>query len=291
MKKPTVITLVLSALVIIGCASTKSNFWGSEKDGLNLIYNQDPNTVFNLKYKVSGEQILEVMGTEQVQSNSNETVYNVRVVSAGQEKGLALEFEFIKYEGSTENMQGTINSDFSAVIGKKASLTLNSKGNTSDFKGFDKIPEVEIIPGMDTVDEPDYIFGVRYLFPTLPDKPVKIGDTWKAAREMEIPISTGKLVLSINYTYTLIDTTTMNGIKCLKIEGKQMNTGKGEGDSPQGPFVITGKGKGTEVINFAYKKGMLLSYEGNTTFNGNAEIMGMEIPLTFKIKDNIIVSF
>ncbi|MFC1725800.1 hypothetical protein ACFL4T_09245 [candidate division KSB1 bacterium] len=282
--------IVFSLLLIFNCAGKKVEFWGSAKDGFNLTYRQDAGSKFLIDYSSHMEQTLDMMGNEQVTSVKSNAEYQVNTSAFDKEKGTDLDILYNKFTSEFESAGGTMSTDFSGVIGKKANLVLSFNGVTSGFKGFDVLPVIDLPTG-EKNGEREYVFNIRYLFPLLPEIPVKFGDTWQSVQKIEIPLGSGGLNLTLNYTYKLIEETNIDGIECLRIEGTFKQTGEGEGDSPQGQFTIEGEGEGKDVLYFAYKKGMFLKYETNSVFEGNVGAAGMEFPLAFKISDKINITF
>ena len=281
---------ILSIILIFSCAGKKAGFWGSAEDGFNLVYRQDVGSEFLINYNSNMEQIFDIMGNEQVTSISGINEYKVKTTAFDQEKGSTLDVVYNKFTSETESPMGTMTPDFSPVIGKKAGLVLGFNGVTSDFTGFDALPEIDLPTG-EKSGEREYLFNIRYLFPLLPEKPVKFGDTWQVKQEVEVPLGSGGMNMTANYTYKQIEEVNMDGVECLKIEGTFKQTGEGEGESAQGPFTIEGEGDGKDILYFAFKKGMFLKYETTSTFEGSVGAAGMSFPLTFKIDDKTNITF
>jgi len=280
----------LSALIFINCAGKKPPFWGSAKDGYILIYKQDKGVKFDMNYATEMEQILDIMGNEQKSVSKSNTDFLLYVKSVDMNGSIDLELEYKGFSNNIDAMGNITTADFSDVIGKKVGLNLSSKGTTSAFEGFENLPVINILQNQDFGEE-QYIFQVRYLFPPLPEKPVKIGSPWNTVQKFNVPMQGGQISLVSNTTYKLVEATKKDGIDCLKIEGISKIAGKGEGDSPQGPFIFEGEGEGSEIIYFAYKKGMILSHEMKTEFEGNINISNFSIPLIQTIKEIKTVTF
>jgi hypothetical protein len=127
----------------------------------------------------------------------------------------------------------------------------------------------------------------------LPERPVKFGDTWTEIDEQEIPASEGKFKIVSDSTYRLIEEVKKDGFDCVKIEVTSTATTTGSGETQGMPFTLEREAHATEVIYFAYKKGMYISREGSSKQEGivSFESLGMEMPQSISEKSSVVVKF
>jgi hypothetical protein len=257
-----------------------------------MKYQMAEGTKFTMTSSSEMNTIMDQMGTEvtaDIHSKGEDTYI---VLSADKEQGLTLEIEFGEKSQDMESPMGGGSTDFSELMGKKARFTLLQNGKVEGFEGFDKLPEITTVTG-ETLKGEAYQLGVRFTFLMLPDRPVKIGDTWSDIQNVDIPLGGGTLLSENNTTYTLIEETEMNGFDCLKIQVTGVS--KLSGDFEQGgtPLYVERETKSSGMIYFAYKEGMFISSETESLGEGiiNVPSAGIDIPQTINSKSSVTVSF
>jgi len=234
--------------------------------------------------------VTDQMGTEVLTDIYGETEDIYVVLSTDKEKGLTLEYEFGERSQDMDSAEGSNSTDFSDLIGKKVKFILLQNGKVEGFEGFDGLPEITTGAG-EELNEETYILAVKTTFPLLPDKPVKIGDTWSDTQVLDIPQGGGVLKLENNFTYTLIEETEKDGFDCLKIE--MTGVSRLSGDFEQGgmPLSIERETTSSGTIYFAFKKGMFISGESESLGEGiiNVPQYGLEIFQTITTKGSLTV--
>lgn len=258
--------------------------------------------LYELKYQLakgtkitmisSGEvnSVTDQMGTEVLTDIYGEAEDIYVVLSADKEKGLTLEQEFGERSQDMDSVEGSESTDFSELIGKKVKFILLQNGKVEGFEGFDGLPEITTSGG-EELNEETYILAVKTTFPLLPDKPVKIGDTWSDTHVLDIPQGGGVLKLENNFTYTLIEEMEKDGFDCLKIE--MTGTSRISGDFEQNgmPLSIERESTSSGTIYFAFKEGMLISSESESLGEGIINVLeyGLEIFQTITTKGSLTV--
>lgn len=182
-----------------------------------------------------------------ISSRERELIQDWEVLSSN-ENYTVFELEYKKLEFiDTDKEKNLTKTNFFPVIGKKVRLTVSSNGKMSDFKGFNKLPSVSIPNG--EMDSSLYKAELTHMFPLLPLKPVKIGDTW--SRE----------AWGFNINYKLISEIEFNGYDCVRIfaQIKPGETTFDRKDQNGNEYKINMIGGGySDIYYFAYKEGMIL---------------------------------
>ena len=175
--------IITAGLLSSGCA-TKKSLVG--KNGYDLQYQFQEGTSFAVTSSTDMHTEMDQMGqiieTDIIGKNST----NYTVLSVDKEKGASFEVEFLEIEQDVNSPMGESSTDFSGIIGKKTSFRLTPKGKSEDMKGFDKLTEILTGTG-ETMNEELYKLGVSGTFFTLPEKPVKMGESWTDETTTDLP--------------------------------------------------------------------------------------------------------
>jgi len=167
------------------------------------------------------------------------------------EKGIVFEVEYKDKQNENYFKKKLNKKDYSKFLGGKIRYTLSSKGTVSDFLNFDKLnrklsngEEVSI----DNLQE-----ELIHLFPFLPEKPVKLGDSWTASFGGE----NGQESFSLKYF--LLDELKIDGMDCLKIKANYTTENEYSINLKNGgKAYLKSKDNGHDIYYFAYKKGMVI---------------------------------
>ena len=94
-------------------------------------------------------------------------------------------------------------------------------------------------------------------------------------------------------TVKIIEETKKDGFDCLKIEETTIQKMTGEFEQNGMPLSLERETKGTEIIYFAYKKGMFLHRENKSNAEGIITVVEMdtEIPQIITTTSTTIVQF
>jgi hypothetical protein len=288
--------LSISLLLLVSAAmfslSTAAEKASAAEKLYELKYQLKPGTKFVIVSTGETESVTDQMGTEVVASITGDGEDTYTVLSADKEKGLTIELEIGERTQDISSDMGSASTDFSELIGKKAKFVLLPNGEAADFEGFDELPEVTTGSG-ETLTKDLYILGVKDTFPKLPDKPVKIGDTWKDVQGHDVPLGSGTLRSDSDYTYKLIEEVEKDGYDCLKIEVMGTDNLSGDFEQQGTPLSLERDTTTKAVLYFAYKKGMFILYEAESKAEGIIFVpsAGMEIPQTMTTKGNVVVRF
>jgi hypothetical protein len=260
--------------------------------GYELKYQLEEGTKFTLTSSGEMNSYMDQMGTEIVADiyGKGEDIYVV--LSSEGEKGLKLELEFGERSQDVESTAGSLSSDFSDLIGKKAKFVLLPTGKVEGFEGFDDLPEITLATGEALTTE-TYQLGVRATFPMLPDRRVKIGDSWTDNQDMDIPVGGGTLLSNDISTYTLLEETEWEGFECLKIGVTGISKLSGDFEQDGTALSLERETKSSGTLYFAYKKGMFVRIESESSAEGIITVPAadLDIPQTLSSKGTVTVLF
>ncbi|UCE07744.1 MAG: hypothetical protein JSW07_06850, partial [bacterium] len=173
----------LFLLLLFTCAAKKP-FWGDEKTGFILNYRLSPNQVW--KYSSTSSQMtdMEQMGqTIETETNSM-TLYTVTGKGLDNKKNLLATTTIDTMSVVSKGMGRENKFDLMPLIGKSFGLTFSPKGEELEFSGADTL---EVDFGMMGGGKRDAKSLFRSIFPDLPEKSVKIGETWTDNDTMTVP--------------------------------------------------------------------------------------------------------
>lgn len=251
----------------------------------NLKYDLEKGTEFIIESSLSYYNTQEMQGDIAEAYKNGSSKYLIKVKEK-KDNGFELSLEYLEKKMQTNKSSGLFERDYSGLIGKNVNFRLSSKGETSGFEGFENLPEIPI--GNRTLKKDQHIQDIWDIFPYLPDKEVKIGDTWTWTYNKE-KINNGgkKSTVKRDYTCKLINEFKKNGFDCIKIESSYTEKETGEdmrGGNIELKFTFDGKGK--EIFYFAYKEGIFIEAEGNFSRSGTvtAESYGLFVPVTEDVK-------
>ncbi len=281
------LTVLITAVIFVNFAVP--TLFAGEKS-YELKYQLKKGIKFTMTSTGEVNSVMDQMGTEVLTDIYGEAEDIFVVLSSNKEKGLLLEYEFGERSQDIDSAMGSDSTDFSELIGKKVKFILLPNGKVEGFEGFDSLPEISTGTG-DELNEETYVLGVKTTFPLLPDKPIKIGDTWSDNQIMDVPSGGSILNLEINFTYTLIEEVEKDGFDCLKIE--MTGVSRLSGDFEQGgmPLSIERETTSTGTLYFAHKEGMLISSESESIGEGIIDVpqAGMVIPQSMVTKESLTV--
>jgi hypothetical protein len=262
------------------------------KDGYILRYTAVGGK--QLEVETSNRRVMtrNVMGNEVVATYTGSAGYSIR----GGEKsdgatGFDIEFGARTFE--TDDPQMQVSPDFSELIGSQVYALLSPAGEITETSGFEALPEIGMGDGNVPLGEVQFRNEIRDMFPGLPERPVKFGDTWPVSRVFSEPLQGGELQVTLAYTCTLVEEAKMNGHNCVKIDASFTGEITGHGGSGGIDFELAMEGSGSQVIYFAHDAGMLVSMEEYSEFAGEAtnDDMGLVITLAQGRDASVSVAF
>ena len=270
---------LIAVFILAGCAAKTSN--------VNML--GDPETGLNLTYRIPADQALTYLSTSDSTEVSEVMGQTIEVLSDGSSKygfltvgetdgNLRLEVTIEGMSMDISSPQGSITPDMTDLIGKSFEMTLSPLGKELDASEAAKL-EYELMSGQTR----NLQSGFQTIFPDLPDRPVKIGDSWPSYSSIEEKSDTNAVNIEMEMENTLVGFETVDGLECAKIESKITGTVTGEGTQQGMNLTTTGDLEGTDTWYFAYSEGYLVKIVSEVEVDASVEVSGatsMTIPTT-----------
>ncbi|MCK4307796.1 hypothetical protein KAW50_06200 [candidate division WOR-3 bacterium] len=246
--------------VFLGCAKNKKTIVFKEpyKEEVWLGFKFVPGK--SVSYKQTQKTVTTIEAEEFVQTiNSNTEIHTTQTVEdTGETISLRISFDDVVGTMRVESEMKRIKA-LDKLKGKVVSLKLSRSGKIIQLKGLEGMGYFR-----ESGEKPERQFEEAFSF--LPNKIVKIGESW--TREYE-----GKIA-----TYTLKGFEKKNGTTCAKIEvrSKIETTKTTEQQRMKGKIRITGKGKGE--IFFDVNEGIVIESRSSASLEGEQEVSGPTLP-------------
>jgi hypothetical protein len=255
-------------------AQDKQSVWGDAKNGFILSYrpNVGDSYVYIIEQTAENTNIMEGRDrsseAEKPNGSISKFVFELETKKVDSLISFILTVDTIAY--SFIGPEGTTAIDYGDIKGKKAHAIMTPKGEQRDMVAIDSFPTPK------TGDQP--IKGVKkgaklpgLILPLIkvPDKPIKLGDTWyetKLDTNTHIDTthqSTHMLFHDSKIKYSVLGEEKKMGLTCLCLKVEVKYSRKSQIKMQNFETNSEGKGEVTSNLWFAYKKGVLVEY--NTT--------------------------
>lgn len=237
-----------------------------------------------LTYQISAEesQVLDIMG--QIQESSVATVSHFTFKAKGKkDKDLLLGVTVDDISMSVTGPQGDMSPDMSSVKGKSFDMVLSPLGNEIDVSGAETISYA--LQG----EVRNLSSGFKGLFPDLPGKPVKIGDTWPASVSVEEKMTSMTIRTDVEYVHKLDGIELIDGVECARVVSTVSGSISGSGSQMGQDMTFTGTVKGQDTWFFAIKDGTYVKATSEATSEVSIDLpaAGASLPMTVKSKTEL----
>jgi len=278
------VILILSLL--LGCAAKKP-FWGDEKTGFLLTYRLAPNQVW--KYHSTSQELtnMERMGQAIETERNSINDYSVTGTGTDSENNLVATIKIDTIGIASTGMGREMSFDMTPLIGKSFGMTFSPRGKELEFPGADTL---EVDFGMMAGGKQNVKNFFRTIFPDLPAKPIKIGESWTDHDTLTIPQSGMEITVTTASNNTISGFETIAGMECLKISSKATGAMSGGGETMGMDMTFEGDIEGNSTWYFAYKKGTYVKVESEGFMEGTIAISGaqnMTMPITVETKSEV----
>jgi hypothetical protein len=250
----TISTLIMAFIVIqimTGCAAKRSTY-GDSRTGYQLEYRMPKG--MPMQYDIVSEFVsnMQVMGQEfDVESNSR----NLFTLSPN-----GLDNGNLQYRVTIDSAyiflstpQGEMIPDMSQVIGGEFLFNVSPKGREMDCSGAR-----ELIYSMGQYEELSLFSDFKTLFPDLPTKRIKPGETWSNVDTLVEESKSGYMEFITLNEHVIEAAESCQGYDCLKIQTTLSGSIQGEGDLQGAKTVTSGTLTGNYTWYFAYKEGIFV---------------------------------
>ncbi len=278
-----------AALILAGCAAktqapvvttapaaaAKAPAVKAAPAGIVLEYKMPEGRV--LSYENTGEavEVTEVMGQSAESHTTSSESFTLR--AKGRKEGnLTLGVTIDDMSMTVTAPQGDMSPDMTALKGKTFDMVLSPLGAELDVSGAEAIT-YEMATGTRNIAT-----GFKLFFPDLPDKPLKVGDTWPSGGGASE--KTGGLDLRFDFQNVnrFDGLETVDGMECARVRSEVTATITGSGSQQGMDMAFSGTGKGTDLWYFAIKEGIYVKSTADLTMDMSITVsaMGMTIPVT-----------
>ena len=273
-----VFTALIAAALLLGCGA-KPEFWGSPEKGFNLKYRASD--MENLTYTISSTmlQTMDMMGNE-ITTDIKTYIQTVLEQKSLDQMGLRLSVTIDSMYVGVVSPMGSMKPDMKSINGKQFEMSLSPLGKEYDFEGVDAIAYSTAEGGKRSIKD-----QFQSVFPDLPEKKVKFGDSWTSSDTLNIDQGGMELVMVFSNVHTLEGTETMNGLECVKIATKVKGSLRGEGQQGPADFALDADIEGDDTWYFAYKKGVLVKMISEGLVEGTVAVTGpqdMSLPMSME---------
>ncbi len=278
--KSVFIFLAIAALFITGEAYSQDKSSDNPPAGsVLMVYNYPSDNA--VLYQTTGKivQDMDINGQSMLVNIS--TFLRCGIKSAGLlNDKLTLEVMIDSMAQEIDSPQGTAGGNIEDVKDKTFKVVIAPDGRMIDLSEAATIPIV--VPGS---GETDALNTFSNFFPVLPDKPVKVGDTWVTHDTSDIKGTSMTRWAPTEANWKFEGYEDYNGIQCAKITATISGTMKITNES-QGMNISTGGTfTGERTLLFAVKKGYFVKETVKTKMNGMVEILdqGMSFPVVMNV--------
>lgn len=266
---------IAASLLLAGCAvrSTSPGVTQTAPAGLALEYKMPPGQVLRYQEKQEAREVGEVMGQtrESLIVAANSLSF---VAKEAQGKDHLLEVTIDDMTMSVSSASGDLSPDLTSVRGKSFNMILSPSGTPVDVSGAEAIT-YEMANNTRSVAS-----GFKLFFPHLPDRPVKIGDSWPSSAVVEEKYGATTVLIELQVINQLEGIENVEGMDCVRVRSEATGTISGTGRQEGADLVFGGTIKGSDVWHFAVKKGL---YVDSTSENVTEMTISVTGPATFTI--------
>jgi len=184
----------------------------------------------------------------------------------------------------------TANNVYTSLTSTDLTVTLQSTASTRKidlstdqdkalkvvFNRTGKVDEISNLAALKTQNIMNFslVQIIRNYFPSLPSKPVAVGESWTENRQMTIPFEGIQLEVLLVSRYTLDSVINSQSGSEASISVDYSVSLKGSKPFGKGNAVFEGKGKGTGYLHYLVNKGYFSEYR-----------LDYEVDSTIKVKD------
>ena len=261
--------IILGFLFITGSLSAQNN--------VKLAYNMPAGKTLNYKSVTSISQLMDIQGQSMEVMVNTSFGFRVKMVekAAG---NLKINVIVDSLTMSIDAMGGLTNSRVREIENKSFNMIISPVGEIVDLSEAENIKFNVESQGTSNLSQ-----TFRNVFPVLPDKAVKPGDTWSSVDTIRSAASAASTLQVLESSYRYDDVEKVNGIDCAKISSSISGTAETRAQNMGMDIFYSGPVNGQVLMYFALKEGYFMKQDISTTMNGNIEISGaenMSFPIT-----------
>jgi hypothetical protein len=247
-----------------------------QASGVVLEYKLTAGQVLRYQEKSEMRQVSDVMG-QSVETAITTTGAHSFQAEGRKEANFLLGVTIDDMAMSIATPRGDMSPDLKSVIGKSLNMVLSPLGAEVEVSGAEAVTyELAGNPRSAAT-------FLKVFFPDLPDKAVKIGDTWPSSYVIEEKSGPTSVRIEFQSLNTLEGWETVDGMECARIAAKVTGTISGTGKQQGMDTSTDGTSNGKDVWYFAVKEGLFVKATSELTTEMTTSLTGaqsMTIPTT-----------
>jgi len=265
--------LALAALLVLaGAAADRPSAQGP----VTLAYKFPAGVTLSYQEVGTQSQTMDMMGQSMVTTVKSSLDFGLKLKGMkGSDYELSVVIDAAKSD--IDSVQGPISTDFAAVIGKGFDMVVGPLGKEIDWSGAAAL-KVATAEG-----ERDMSSTFQAFFPDLPDKALKVGDSWDSEDSVIQKAAAGDTLVKAKHVNTLDGFETVDGFECARIKVVSNGTISGNLEQQGMGLTLAMKTEGKGTYYFAVKEGFYVKSDVKGTLSGSVEVgapANMSIPIT-----------
>ena len=268
---------VLFICALAGFAMQKPDAGKGPDTAVTLAYQFSEGKTVAYRQTSTETQSVEAMGQQMTSQTDSALEFSAKQKSSKDEQ-FTLGITINACKVNLDSQQGSYSADTSADVGKSFDMVLSRLGKVIDASGASAI-QFEL----GSTGKRDLAGSFQDFFPDLPERPIKIGETWPSERAVTQKVGSNEIHITSKKVNTLDGFETVDGFDCVRI--KTAGKGKLVGDMQQGgmELSIDCTIDGLDTWYFAIKEGILVKVDSKATLGGSiavGEPANMSLPFT-----------
>ena len=270
-------SLVLLICAMAGFAMQKPDAGKGPDTAVTLAYQFPEGKTVAYRQTSTEAQTVEVMSQQQ-SSQTNSVVEFSAKQKSSKDGQFTLGVTINAFKITEDSQQGSVSADTSVDVGKSFDMIVSRLGKEIDTLGASAI-QFEL----GSNGKRDLTGNFQTFFPDLPERPVKIGDTWPSEDKVTEKVGSNEIHITSKNVHTLEGFETVDGFDCVRV--KTVVKGTMAGDIEQGGvgLSINATIEGTDTWYFAIKEGIYVKLDSKGIVAGSVTVgepANMTLPLT-----------
>ncbi|OJV52529.1 MAG: hypothetical protein BGO31_07725 [Bacteroidetes bacterium 43-16] len=236
----------------------------------NLKFNLKPGTAYS--YDMDVLQKIEAAGTTSTNNLYSKYTFNVKEATEGNAK-MEVVYDLMRMEvksaGNTMKMssedQTPESQAFRDMVNKPFSMIVSPEGKVVSIEGWESIDKTGTMKSEDLKQTMETSLNI------FPDKPVKVGDTWK--KDMNTTMQMFKMNISSTYTLTEVK----DNVATISLNS---DISMLQGDAPSNGMDMNMKGTQKGKMEVDINTGMTLSGTITQDIKGEMKAQGQTMPMS-----------
>jgi hypothetical protein len=234
-----------------------------------LVYRMKKGQRLNYRMTMTVEQSMEMQGNEMNSNIDGATALHIEVEEVGKEGNITFVYALDSLRTHVKSPQ--LDSTFrnpAELVGKRTRQTISALGKKLKSEVIDSVN----LSGMLAQAGLGRQASLQLI--ELPEKEVKIGDSWTAVQTDTSEQGSMKIVVAPSTTYTVAGEVDTLGYKCLRLTYKGTLKVKGEGTQMGMNLFFEGEGPVAGTAYFAPMEGLLVGAISDSNLEATIAITG-----------------